>query len=73
MDNWRRLYGFGFKGFSKTRSKQDKGHFNQFQTLLKQQRNGGNPIIPFEEIVNTTRASFAAIKSLKEQKWIKVK
>jgi len=73
MDNWRRLYGFGFKGFSKARSKQDKGHFNQFQTLLKQQRNGGNPIIPFEEIVNTTRASFAAIKSLKEQKWIKVK
>ena len=73
LDNWRRLYGFGFKDFSKARSKQDKGHFNQFQTLLKQQKNGGNPIIPFEEIVNTTRASFAAIKSLKEQKWVKVK
>jgi len=73
MDNWRRLVGYGFKGFSKARSRQDKGHFNQFEALLKQQKNGGEPIIPFDEIVNTTRASFATIKSLKEQKWIKVK
>ena len=29
-------------------------------------------IIPFDEIVNTTRASFAAIDSLKEGKWILV-
>ena len=73
MDNWRRLYGYGFNGFSKARSKQDKGHFNQFDALLKQQKKGGDPIIPFEEIVNATRASFGAIKSLKEQKWVKVK
>ena len=73
MDNWRRLVGYGFKGFSKARSRQDKGHFNQFEALLKQQKNGGEPIIPFDEIVNTTRASFAAIKSLKEKKWKKVK
>jgi hypothetical protein len=33
---------------------------------------GGKPIIPFDEIVNTTRASFAAIKSLKENRWIEV-
>ena len=32
-----------------------------------------NPIIPFDEIVNTTRASFAAIESLKEGKWISIK
>ena len=38
---------------------QNKGHFNQFQELLFQQENGGNPIIPFDEIVNTTKASFA--------------
>ena len=73
MDNWRRLYGYGFKNFSKARSRQDKGHFNQFKALINQQIHGGIPIIPFEEIVNTSRASFAAIKSLKEQKWIEVK
>jgi len=73
MDNWRKLKGYGFRDFSSAKSGQDKGHFNQFQALVTQQKNGGNPIIPFDEIVNTTRASFAAIDSLKEGKWISIK
>ena len=73
MDNWRKLKGYGFKGFSNTSSKQDKGHFNQFQALVEQQKKGGSPIISFDEIVNTTKATFAAIDSLKEGKWISVK
>ena len=72
MDNWRTLKGFGFKGLSNSKSGQNKGHFNQFQELLFQQENGGNPIIPFDEIVNTSKASFAAIESLKEGKWISI-
>ena len=47
--------------------------FNQFKALLCQQENGGDPIIPFDEIINTTKASFAAIESLKEGKWISIK
>jgi hypothetical protein len=35
-------------------------------------KKGGAPIIPLDEIVNTTRASFAAIDSLKEGKWINI-
>ena len=73
MDNWRKLKGYGFKGFSSSSSKQDKGHFNQFKALVEQQKTGGVAIIPFNEIVNTTRASFAAIYSLKEGKWISIK
>ena len=73
MDNWRKLKGFGFRGSSSAKSRQDKGHFNQFQELITQQKNGGEAIIPFDEIVNTTRASFAAIASLKEKRWISVK
>jgi len=73
MDNWRRLKGYGFNGLSNAKSAQNKGHFNQFQELLSQQENGGEAIIPFDEIVNTTRASFAAIESLKEGKWISIK
>jgi len=69
MDNWRKLRVFGFKG-GKMSSGQDKGHLNQFQALLNQQRSGGKPIIPFESLVNTTKASFAAIESLKQGKWI---
>ena len=73
MDNWRSLKGYGFKGFSSSKSTQDKGHFNQFKALLNQQKIGGSSIISFSEIINTTRASFAAIESLKEGKWISVK
>lgn len=72
MDNWRKLNAYGFKGFSKSSSNQDKGHYNQFNELIKQQQ-VGSPIIPFGEIVNTTKASFAAIESLKEGKWISIK
>lgn len=72
MDNWRRLTGYGFKSFSNASTGQDKGHFNQFAELLDQQKSGGKPIIPFEDIINTTRASFAAIKSFKTKSWITV-
>ena len=73
MDNWRKLKGYGFKGFNSIRSKQDKGHYNQFNSLIQQQKSGGSPIITFDEIINTTKASFAAIQSLKEGKWISLK
>ena len=72
MDNWRKLNAYGFKGFSSSSSKQDKGHYNQFNELIRQQKQGGNAIIPFDEIVNTTKASFAAIESLKQGKWINI-
>ncbi|MBL0701392.1 MAG: bi-domain-containing oxidoreductase [Desulfosarcina sp.] len=72
MDNWRTLRGFGFKGFSKLKKKQDKGHIEQFRLLIDRIKNGGEALIPFEEIVNTTRASFAAIKSLKQGRWVEV-
>lgn len=72
MDNWRKLKAYGFKGFSGTTTKQDKGHFNQFKELIEQQTKGGPPIIPFNEIRNTTEASFAAIESLKLGAWVEV-
>ncbi|WP_136468222.1 bi-domain-containing oxidoreductase [Flagellimonas onchidii] len=72
MDNWRKLKSYGFKNGKNSSSKQDKGHFNQFQELIKQQQKGEKAIIPFDEIVNTTRASFAAIESLKQGKWVGV-
>lgn len=72
MDNWRTLEGHGFKGFSKTSAKQDKGHAQQFRLLLERIVSGGEPLIPFDCILNTTRASFAAITSLKEGRWVEV-
>lgn len=73
MDNWRRLNGYGFKGFKSASSGQDKGHANQFRLLLEGIKRGDEAIIPIGEIINTTKASFAAIESLKIGGWVDVK
>lgn len=72
MDNFRKTEAYGVKGFSKFKTGLDKGHKNQFQTLIKRIKEGGDPLIPLEEIVNTTKASFAALESLKTQNWVEV-
>lgn len=72
MDNWRKLKGYGFRGFSSASSGQDKGHLNQFSLLIDAVKKGGEPIISIDEIMNTTKASFAAIESLKTGQWISV-
>lgn len=72
LDNFRKLEGFGFKGFSSMKSRLDKGHKQQFQLLLNTVKKGGESLIPFEEIVNGSKASFAAIESLKQRKWIAI-
>lgn len=72
LDNWRKLEGYGVKGFSKMSGTMDKGQKIQFSMLNDRIKNGGESLIPFESIVNTTKASFAAIRSLKENSWINV-
>ena len=72
MDNWRNLKGYGFRNFTTSRSSQDKGHQNQFNKLIDGIQNGGSQIIPMDEIINTTKASFAAIESLKTGTWVNI-
>lgn len=72
LDNWIELKGYGFKGFSKMKSRQDKGHKAQFALLSERLKTGGEALIPVESLINTTRASFACIESLKEKRWIDV-
>ena len=73
MDNFRETKGYGVKGFTKLKTTMDKGHKNQFHRLIKTIQSGGDALIPFESIVNTTQASFAAIQSLKENRWVDVR
>ena len=70
INNFRKLETFGFKNLKSFKTGLDKGHKTQFEKLVETTLNGGNPLIPFDEIVNTTKASFAAIESLKQGKWI---
>ena len=72
MDNWRKMSGYGFKNFKAMSSAQDKGHANQFKLLVEKIQKGGEPLIPFRELVNTTRASFGAIDSLQKGAWVEI-
>ena len=72
MDNYRETKGYGTAGFSKLKTKLDKGHKKQFKLLIERAKKGGNALIPFDEILNTTKASFAAIHSLKTGSWVNI-
>lgn len=74
LDNWRKLNGYGIKGFSSARLwSQDKGHLNQFKRLLESVENSTGPTIPWEEVLNTSMATLAAVDSLIQGKWISIK
>lgn len=70
IDNFRATTAFGFKNFNKLKTSLDKGHKKQFELLINQVKTGGQSLIPINEIINTTQASFAAIDSLKNGAWI---
>lgn len=72
INNFTRSEGFGFKGFKSLKTSLDKGHKAQFAELIARVQKGGQALIPFDELVNTTRASFAAVQSLKENRWVDV-
>lgn len=72
LENWKRLTGFGFKGFSSTTAVQDKGHERQFKLLSERISKGGAALIPFESLYNTSAATIAAVQSLQEQRWIRL-
>ena len=73
IDNFRKMSGYGFPRFSSMRCGLDKGHKAQFKSLIESIKSHGEPLIPFEDIENTTKASFAALESLKTGTWIQIK
>ena len=42
----------------------------QFQNYIELIQKGGEPLIPLNELINVTRASFSVVESLKKNKWI---
>jgi predicted dehydrogenase/threonine dehydrogenase-like Zn-dependent dehydrogenase len=64
LDNFRRLTAFGWPGFrSMNLTNQDKGHAANIATFVKAVSDGAPAPIPFEEIVEVTRACFDAVES----------
>lgn len=72
VDNFRLTTGFGTKGFTKLKTKLDKGHAAQFKLLTERAKEGGKALIPFDELINVSKASIAAIESLKTNNWVNV-
>jgi len=72
LDNFRRLTGYGFKGFTKMKGRQDKGHREQFRRFAETVTKGGPAPVPLAEIFNSTATTLAALESLREGKWIEV-
>ncbi|MDA7657838.1 bi-domain-containing oxidoreductase [Verrucomicrobia bacterium] len=61
LDNFRKLTGYGWKGFKNMNLwRQDKGHAAEMAALIDAVTEGKPSPIPFEEIVEVTRASFQA-------------
>lgn len=71
VDNFRKSTYYGFKSSGMKKS-QDKGHFNQFKLFVENLKNGGKAIIPFAEVLNTSKTAIAAVESLKKGTWINV-
>ena len=63
LDNFRRLAAFGWPGFSRnTLWRQDKGHEAEMRFLADALTQGKSAPVPFDEIAEVTRASFAIAK-----------
>lgn len=71
LDNFKKLSFYGFKR-KDYKNKQDKGHGDQFLILIDNYLKGGDEIIPIDEIVNVSSASFAAIESMKTGQRVEV-
>jgi predicted dehydrogenase/threonine dehydrogenase-like Zn-dependent dehydrogenase len=63
-DNFTVMRGFGWPGFSKMKFRRwDKGHRGEFEAFCEAIMRGGPPVMPFEQIENVMRATFAAVES----------
>ncbi len=70
LDNFRRLDGFGFQNFKRMKTRLNKGHESEFAAFVDRVVEGGYPLIPVEQLVNVTLASFAAVTSAAERRAI---
>jgi predicted dehydrogenase len=55
-----------------TKGAQNKGWVDEWQVFANSIREGGEPPIPYEQLVGVTKATFAAVESLRKQETIKI-
>ncbi len=72
-DNYSKTIAYDVPRFKTLKTKVDKGHLQQFKLYMKKLKNGGDPLISFDDIINVTKATFAVSKSIKKGVWIDIK
>ncbi len=66
LDDFRRLETVKDGKRKEERKAQDKGWVNEWKAFAKSIREGGAPPIPYEQLIGVTRATFAAVESLRQ-------
>jgi len=67
LDNFRKLVGFGFKGFSKMKlSSQDKGQNDCSKAFVDSIKQGSASPISFDEIIEVARVSCQVAEQLRK-------
>ena len=74
LNDWRRLelVANGKRKVTRSLLSQDKGHKDAWRAFLKAVGQGQEPPIPYDQLIGVTRASFAAVESLRNGKPIKI-
>jgi predicted dehydrogenase len=73
LENFRKLTGYGIRGLSRKKLwKQDKGHEAGFLAFLDAVKSGKESPTPFNSVVETTRATFAAVESMRSGEMVEV-
>jgi predicted dehydrogenase/threonine dehydrogenase-like Zn-dependent dehydrogenase len=73
LENFRvtRGYGFSRNRVFKTR-RQDKGHMAEIRAFVNRVAEGGSPLIPYEDLVNVTEASIAAVEAARDRQAVRL-
>jgi predicted dehydrogenase len=72
LDDFRRLETVRDGKRKEERMAQDKGFTNEWKAFAKSIREGGAPPIPYEQLIGVTRATFAAVESIRTGKIISI-
>ena len=51
---------------------QNKGHVNEWKAFVKSVREGGEPPIPYEQLIGVTKSTFAAVESMQTYQTVKI-
>ena len=72
LEDFHETTGYGFRGFTRLKTRPDKGHLIQFTEFAKRVQEGGPALIPWPELANVARATLALELALTSNGWVGV-